>query len=533
MLKQITVSVIFLVLATGVAAQSNNVDWFAFLKLPDPDCGLNCHWNNKYSDSLLSRTDLTIPRLQSIIYNGYNARNPVIAHAYLSLADIYYHLDSSITAYQHLIKARELYAELYQNKQTSENAFFLGRTYDIDQQSDLDDSAQFWYRQAIDLDADNYQAYFEYTDGIDERSVEEKAKWLEKCQALVNRLLSSDIAVETRAEIASKYAGIISGTGLINNIKDFFISLPEIIMQTDDSTDEDSLAGEIFSSFMNKFYNPQAALLMKYAADTYPQGTNYLVDYAGVELFRIFSVLFQNTQAFEDDSFDILQYIYSKESDALKEIHQRLEKVSLNERSRFPAVYYYLAIAEFMSSDFDQAYHNICLFNQLDPDNQSGYGLHCGIIVSRCKKEKNDMNEWMSELISLSEEKCASSPTEADCYRAGFLLLYQGELVKSYQAFDQAILNSADRSLAPLIGKAIVCLLLEDYNQMQRIINVLNDRQQDMDEPTLLSYYHLQAVINILDGQTERAILWAQKATLKSPDNEAAQLLYSTLQSLR
>lgn len=533
MLKKVTVFIVLLGLSTCVAAQSNNINWYSFLKVPNPNCGLNVVWSSTYGDSMLSRTDLTIPYLLNKVNQGQKSD---IALAHFNLAKIYYYLDSAMTAYQHLIQARQLLVDIYHTQPTSENAYLIGHSLDMDQQSDLDDSAQTRYMRAIDLDADNYMAYFKYTEGLDDRLSSKKGEWLNKCQLLVDRLLKSNISDCEKAKIASQYADLITGIKMFGQVKDFFVTLPEIILNTTDSTNEDSLASEMFQSWTSNLNNTEAFQLIKYAANICPEHTQYLIDYSGRELFRIFSTLFRNTQFLEDDSVDLeimIKFIFNQEKKALADIHRQLEKLPNSEKNRYPAAYYYLAAAEMMSSDFDQAYHNICLFNQLDPDNSSGYALHCGIVFSQCENGDKDLEYWLTKLASLNKNQCESYPTEEDCYRAAILLLYQGQLTESFQAFEQTIQNSTDRPFSSLIGEAVICLLLEDTRQMQRIISVLNNGELKMNMEQRLCYYYLQAVICMLEGQTERAKLWAQKATLEDPDSKHAQLLYSTLQSMR
>lgn len=542
-IRLITVFALLSVLFSVAGGQTNENALNEYLVIPEPEgCGFSWAYEDAFYDSLRANTNMSLLQLKTGLYQAKLKNDELLAaRIELDLASVYSFLDSAQVAKQYTNEALKALKQKYDFSPTAEGAYLIGCAYG---QSDQSDTADRWYERAINLEDDYYPAYFEIVSGISSVTDTALKPWVERTAALAERLINSDCDSSLRADVAYRYAQMKrqiiltnQALGLLDLFTDVFTNLLTNQGRIQlDSVKIDSLALSWILKVTGGLCAPEVIELFSTAATLDPGKTHYQLTYLSSELARIFIPAFYELMTKGDETSQspliLMRQSLDRTRDDVLPIRDRLDKIPYTEKLRYPSVYYYLAIADLMIGDYWHAYQEIKTFNLLVPDNTCGYGLYCGIVVSFEAVNSEEAAGLGDELVRITQQKCDQYPSGPDCYLAGVLLIYDGNLSAAVPALESAIMLDGENP-RPRISLAICTYLLGDNKKSEALVRLLQQQESKLSSNDLACYSILRAVQNARQGEIESAIYWAQKAVDSEAKIPKADSLLNILKSMR
>lgn len=406
----------------------------------------------------------------------------------------------------------------------------IARLYDQGQAENWNDSAQAWYTAVIRLKPDCTAAYFDYTLGLGIFSTTDTLllNWLNRCDSVYQQMMETELNDHERAEITFQYAKMLGGIAGQAMVLGMFEAIPTVINSTSDMN-EDSLGIAFWKKLFGEVSNQQIRDLYARAVELNPQQTPYLLAFCFDELFRVFMTIIDRADEFKDNEANadrILQKCFNENRQTIVSVRQQLDNVPETEKKRFPAVYYYLSVADYMLGNYELALDEINIFLILMPRIRCGYDMHCGIISALISRGSHQLDEYLEQLLYLNNQKCEQCPTDQDCFRLAYFLIIYGELPSAIQAIDLALAHAEKQELEIVVAKAMCLYVQDEKATANSLLQVLHAKEKDMDNSCLYHYSLFRSVVCARDGDWQKAISWANKALqADSTDATAASLL--------
>lgn len=481
-----------------VFGQSGTRTLFDYLPLPDPNCSLTWTYRESFFDPLPANPNLSLVQLKTRL-NTTSADEVIeICRLKLDIASAYDCLDSAQVADRYRTEAVASLRKYFRAHRTSECAFLVARGLKDKFES------RIWYQQAIWINSDYYPAYFALVKNRFESGFEDTVtvRWIQRTQNLASRLLNSRLSPGLRADIAYQSAKMESdlmfGYGSTNL----------------------SGGAELNQKIGRRLCSQEIIDFYKKASELDPAKVQYRLRYLALELGQLFfsgmDFFYKRNYSTTSSIDDQQRIVLGLYHDRLLSVRSAMEAIPVAGQDRFPAVIFYLAIADYLLGDYERAYNEMVVYLNSQPDDQAASASYCAI-MSMLSQGSSNNSVFLDELIAFDRRKCDAYPTGDDCYRLGFLKWYSGcpdteEIVCA--AFRKAaLLNPKD--LRPKFGLVACALKRHEVGEARAILKDLQTRSKEMNNNYLACLYTLNSILateNHDPSSYSEAIDWARKA---------------------